>query len=280
MRIAAMIETVLDHLIANLRKAAVYNRHDLAAPSVVLWPDGERLWSKAIPLLRDALPELLVLAPEIADERSGPSTWLRYQLARAGSPATPIVYLPCVARHQFRGAAGFPEGARHLFALQYQGQFWSQLNGKDWTPSAFLSSQEAGLGLDLARDRPTLEALNAQLVHVLRASVESLQGRRLDSADFHGLTAGDPVRLLLEWMASGDGQHDDWPKDRWTAFRALCKPTFGLDPEKDGIITAVDKLVAGGKIWDTSVAALPRGAPGLPGDPQGTGAGPAEGSAR
>jgi len=243
-------ETVLDHLIESLRKAAVYNRHDLAAPSVVLWPDGERLWSKAIPLLRDALPELLVLAPEIADERSGPSTWLRYQLARAGSPATPIVYLPGVARHQFRGAAGFPEAARHLFALQYQGQFWSQLNGKDWTPSAFLSSQEGGLGFDLARDRTTLEALNAQLVHVLRATLDSLRGRRLEAADFHGLTAGDPVRLLLEWMASADGKHDDWPKDRWTAFRALCKPTFGLDPEKDGIITAVDKLVAGGKVWD------------------------------
>ena len=243
-------ETVLDYLIASIRNAAIYNRHDLAAPSVVLWPDGERLWSKAIPLLRDALPELLVLAPEIADERTGPSTWLRYQLARASSHETPLLYLPGVARHQFRGAAGFPEAARHLYALQYHGQFWSQVNGKDWTPPAFLSSQEAGLGLDLARDRATLEALSAQLVHVLRATVDSLRGRRLEAADFHGLTAGDPVRLLLEWMASGDGKHDDWPAERWTAFKALCKPTFGLDPDKDGIITAVDKLVAGGKVWD------------------------------
>ncbi len=135
-----MSESVLDHLIDSLRKAAIYNRHDLAAPSVVLWTDGERLWSKVIPLLRDAMPELLVLAPEIADERTGPSTWLRYQLARSDWQETPIVYLPGIARHAFRGAAGFPEAARHLFALQYQGQFWSQVNGKDWTPSAFLSS--------------------------------------------------------------------------------------------------------------------------------------------
>jgi len=242
--------TVLDHLIDSLRKAAIYNRHDLAAPSVVLWTDGERLWSKVIPLLRDAMPELLVLAPEIADERTGPATWLRYQLTRADWQETPVLYLPGIARHAFRGAAGFPEAARHLFALQYQGQFWSQVNGKDWTPSAFLSSQEGGLGLDLARDRATLEAVSAQLAQVLRASRESLAGRRLEAADLHGLAAGDAVGLLLEWMASGDGKHAGWPAERWTGFKALCKATFKLDPDKDGIITAVDRLVAGGEIWD------------------------------
>jgi hypothetical protein len=242
--------TILELLIERIRQAAIYNRHDLAAPSVVLWTDGERLWSKVIPLLRDAMPELLILAPEIVDERTGPSTWLRYQLARTDWQQTPALYLPGVPRHAFRGAPGFPGAARHLFALQYQGQFWSQLNGKDWTPSAFLSSQEGGLGLDLARDRATLEAVSAQLVRVLRATPESLVGRRLEAADFHGLAARDPVGLLLEWMAAEDGKHDDWSPERWIGFKALCKPTFGLDPDKDGIITAIDRLVAGGGIWD------------------------------
>jgi len=245
-----MTETVLDHLIDSLRRAAIYNRHDLAAPSVVLWTDGERLWSKVFPLLRDAMPELLMLAPEIGDARTGPSTWLRYQLARGDWQQTPVVYLPGIARHAFRGAAGFPEAARHLFALQFQGQFWSQVNGKDWTPSAFLSSAEGGLGLDLARDHATLESVGAQLAQVLRASPESLAGRRLEAADFHGLAASDAVGLLLEWMAAKDGKHDDWPAERWAGFKALCKPQFGLDPDKDGVITAVEKLVAGGGIWD------------------------------
>jgi hypothetical protein len=245
-----MSTTILEHLIDRLRAAAIYNRHDLAAPSVVLWTDGEGLWSRAIPLLQDAMPELLVLAPEIADERTGPSTWLRYRLARGTWEHAPVVYLPSVARYAFRGAAGFPEAARHLFALQFQGQFWSQQNGKDWTPSAFLSAKEGGLGLDLARDRATLDAVGAQLTQVLRAPVSSLVGRRLEAADLHGLAAGDPVGLLLEWMATGDGSHGDWSVERWAGFRALCKPTFGLDPDKDGIITAVDRLVAGGGIWD------------------------------
>ncbi len=241
---------ILDRLIESLRRAAIYNRHDLAAPSVVLWTDGERQWSKVIPLLRDAMPELLTLAPEIADDRTGPSTFLRYQLARGTWQEVPVVYLPGIPRHAFRGAAGFPDAARHLYALQYQGQFWSQLNGKDWTPSAFLSSSEEGLGLDLARDRATLDAVSAQLAQVLRVSTQSLTGRRLEAADLHGLAAGDPIGLLLEWMSSEDGKHEDWSTERWTGFTALCKPTFGLDPDKDGIITAVDKLVAGGGIWD------------------------------
>jgi hypothetical protein len=119
---------------------------------------------------------------------------------------------------------GSPRLCGNLFALQFQGQFWSQLNGKDWTPSAFLSSEESGLGLDLARDRETLEAVIAQLGHVLRAPLDKLRGKRLEAADFHGLAAGDPVGLLLEWMAGEDGKHGGWPAERWAAFKALCKP--------------------------------------------------------
>jgi hypothetical protein len=195
-----MSQTILEHLIERLRQAAIYNRHDLAPPTVVLWTDGEGLWSPVIPLIREAMPELLVLAAEVQGEGAGPSTWVRYQLARRSWAKTPVLYLPGVARQAFRGAAGFPETARHLFALQFQGQFWSQLNGKDWTPAAFLASDEGGLGLDLARDRATLEAVSDQLAQVLRATREALAGRRLEAPDFHALAAGDPVGFLLEWM--------------------------------------------------------------------------------
>ena len=242
-----MSQIILEHLIERLRQAAIYNRHDLAPPTVVLWTDGEGLWSPVIPLIREAMPELLVLAAEVQGEGAGPSTWVRYQLARRPWAKPPVLYLPGVARQAFRGAAGFPETARHLFALQFQGQFWSQLNGKDWTPAAFLASDEGGLGLDLARDRATLEAVSDQLAQVLRATREALAGRRLEAPDFHGLAAGDPIGLLLEWMG---GSAPGTPAPAWKAFSALAKSTFKLDPDKDGIITAVERLVAGGGVWD------------------------------
>jgi len=45
-----MSMTDLEHLLDGDRETAIYNRHDLAAPSVMLWTDGECLWSKVIPL--------------------------------------------------------------------------------------------------------------------------------------------------------------------------------------------------------------------------------------
>ena len=174
-----------------------------------------------------------------------------------------MLYLPGVPRHAFRGVAGFPEAARHLFALQYQGQFWGQQNGKDWTPAAFLSSDEGGLGLDLARDRATQEAVSDQLAQVLRATREALAGRRLEASDFHGLAAADPVGLLLEWIGARasrprfpggtPGLLSDaggTPAPLWSAFAAICKSSFKLDPQKDGVITAVERLVVGGGVWD------------------------------
>lgn len=51
-----MSQTVLECLIETLRRASIYNRHDLAAPSVGLWTDGERRWSPAISLMQSAMP--------------------------------------------------------------------------------------------------------------------------------------------------------------------------------------------------------------------------------
>lgn len=239
--------TIQEALISALRKAAHYNRNDMAAPRVVLWSDGEGLWRRTIPELLKSMPELLVLDPETLDGNSGPSTWLRYRIASHEGEA-PIVYLPGVSRQSFRGAAGFPEVARHLYALQFQGQFWAQTNGKDWTPLAFLSSADGGLDLDVARDAATLNALHEQLEQVLRTPVDQLQGQRLDAQAFHGLVADDPVRLLLQWMAS-DGQVK-WPDAQWKAFKAQMKKHFKLDPEKDGVLVAAEHLVNATKGWD------------------------------
>lgn len=247
---SASAPTVLDRLVAAIREAAVYNRHDLAEPGVILWPDGEKLWSRIIPILRDAMPELLTLDPDGTSPRSGPAAKLRYLLNRGEVKEKPVIYMPGVPRHSFRGAAGFPAEARHLFALQFQGQFWTQRSGKDWTPSAFLSSGDGGLGLDLARDQSTIQALSDQLEHVLRTRVDDLRGRRLEAADIHGLAASDPIRLLLQWISDPEGSRKGWKTGEWAGFAALCRKMFALDPEKDGVITAVERLVRGQGSWD------------------------------
>lgn len=255
--------TIQDQIIEALRKAAHYNQNDLASPRVVLWSDGEGLWQRIIPELAKAMPELLVLDTAELNGNSGPSTWLRYRIA-SHQGATPTVYLPGVARQAFRGAAGFPEVARHLYALQFQGQFWAQTNGKDWTPFAFLVSADGGLDLDVAKDTATLNALQEQLEQVMRTPLDQLQGQRLEAQAFHGLVADDPVRLLLQWMAN-DGEVK-WPAAQWKAFVAQMKKQFKLDPEKDGVLVATEHLVHGTNGWDAvwkRFCESPRSYPGL-----------------
>ncbi len=258
--------TVVEELINALRKAAHYNRNDLAAPRVVIWPDGERLWIKVVPELVEAMPELLVLDAAEMDGNRGPSTYLRYLVAKS-QEHVPILYLPGVSRQAFRGATGFPLEARHLFALQFHGQFWGQVNGKDWTPSAFLTSADGGLDLDIARDGATQEALGEQLSHLMGTPVEQLKGQRITAEQLHGLVADDPVRMLLQWMASDGRVQENWSKNtQWQGFQALAKKQFKFDPTKDGVITAAEHLVKATKGWDSAwkrYSESPRAYPGL-----------------
>src|SRR5688572_29774789 len=103
--------TVLDHIVDSLRQAAIYNRHDLAAPRVVLWTDGDKQWTKVVQSLCAALPQLLVLGAAEVSTQYGSSTGLRYRLGRLAPGETPIIYLPGISRQAFRGVAGFPEAA-------------------------------------------------------------------------------------------------------------------------------------------------------------------------
>jgi len=76
----------------------------------------------------------------------------------------PILYLPGVSRQELRAVAECPAPLMPLAELQYRGVFWSQANAKDWTVLAFLQSPDGGLGLDVARDNATLEAMRTALV--------------------------------------------------------------------------------------------------------------------
>jgi hypothetical protein len=258
--------TVLDHLISVLHDATTYNRHDVAPPRVLLWPDGESLWLKAAGILSKSRQGFFQWDANSNGDFSGTAVWVRYQLGKYSGSTVPVLYLPGIHRHQFRGAAGFPEDARHLFALQYEGQFFGQSNGKDWTPLAFLGSDSGGLGLDVARDRATQEALGNQLVSVLRTPVTALQGRKLEVADFHELAASDPVQLLLEWIGGPEQTTAAWTSEQQSAFQAITKREFEFDPVRDGLLIAAEKLSrsegAWNKVW-TRLAEAPASHPGV-----------------
>ena len=129
------------------------------------------------------MPELVIHGNYRPEKRTGPAIWLRCLVARkiedvklpAGKP--PIIYLPGLSRQDLRAADSIPDHIKPLAELQYRGAFWSQVNSSDWTVFMFLKSDQGGLGLDVARDAGTKNAMQLALYRLLDEDVELLKGK-------------------------------------------------------------------------------------------------------
>jgi hypothetical protein len=243
--------TVLDFITQSLRRAADYNSHDVGPPRAVIWTDVERIWQPVIVQVRGAFPHLWSLGDFKPEINQGPAAYLRFAMeTECPEGVTPVLYLPGVTRSEFRSAASMKEIALHLFALQYESQFWTQKNGKDWTPLALLSSTDGGLGMDVAHDAGTRTAMTECLAHLLTSEVTDLHNGKIEASDIRGLVAGDPIRMLLQWVGDALGRKKAWEGAEWKAFRAVCKDKFNFDPDKDGVITAAERLARGEGPWD------------------------------
>ena len=238
---------MIERLQASLEAAAGYNPNDATAPAAVLWTDREARWRPVLRQLRSLMPQLLTLDGKRYDpeKRVGPAIWLRCMIARVlDSPAipgdaTPVLYLPGVGRQDLSAAGDCPDGLKPLVELQYRGVCWTQKNGREWTVEAFLTS---ALGLDVARDAATRQSMLRALEELAATPVKTLQGRRLDAADFDRLFSTDAVRDALIWMNDPRASRADWSAGRWSAFVSRCRADFGFHPEKDGEAAAAELL--------------------------------------
>ncbi len=245
------VGTLVDALAAAIRAAAAYDPNTQAAPACVLWTDEKEEWTPLLPRLRSAWPHLFTLgayAPGEPEARTGPSIWIKAALGR-GLPGAdwpegeiPVVYLPGVGRSRLRAAASLSREHQPIAELQYRGVVFSQVNGRDWTPLAFLASEDGGLGLDVARDAATLEALRRALPELATLPVERLASSRVEATDLNALLAPDPARDVLRWLDDPEVFREAQGPERWAAFRAVCRERFGLDPEKAGPLAAAEKL--------------------------------------
>lgn len=243
-----MSDTVLSRLANALGKAATGNSHAAVPTTVVLWPDKERLWESVLERAMTVMPELVVLGSYQPERRRGPAIWLKCVVARSLSivptGAVPVVYLPGVSRADLRAIESCARDLQPLAELQYRGAFWSQANAKDWTPSAFLTSKNGGLGLNVAQDKATQEALGQALKAgvLLDQRVDSLKERQINAEWLYSLLAPNPTRDLLVWLNDPDSARSRWEGVRWDVFAKLCKSEFGVDPVSDGALVAAELL--------------------------------------
>jgi hypothetical protein len=242
-------QTVLAALMAAIRGAAAFDKNDQVPPAAVLWTDEEKVWIDLLPKLRAAMPELLTLGAYDPSTKAGPAIWIKTMLGigedgkrllpQADWPegAVPVVYLPGISRQSIRAIEECPRHLKPLCELQFRGTMWTQLSGKDWTPRAFLQSTDGGLGLNLAGDAATLGAMRQSLEKLADVPISHLQGKTLDSGDFHELLAPDPARTVLDWLSDSSG-FKSRAGSGWAAFRTVCKDRFGFDPEKTDVTKA------------------------------------------
>ena len=266
--------TVLDAIVQSIGRAGEYNRDDQVAPAVILWPDKEQQWEQLLPLLHERLPHLLSLGAYDPAKKTGPAVWLRCMMARTLPEANwtekdiPIIYLPGVSRQELRAVAECPAPLMSLAELQYRGVFWSQANHKDWTVLAFLQASDGGLGLDVARDTATLDAMKTALQKMAETDVRDLAGHRLEAQDFHALLSPDPVREILAWLNNPKGIQEKMSAEQWRAFCHSCKDKFLFHPAKDGPLRAAELMgsrqAGWQQVWDRFREA-PRRYPNLPG---------------
>jgi hypothetical protein len=231
-----------------IQAAAKGNSHTATAAAAVLWPDKEGEWQAAIPTLRKLMPGLVELGDYDPELRRGPAVWLKCAIAGAlrevQLQGVPVVYLPGVSRSELRAIESCPRDLQPLAELQYRGVFWSQVNSKDWTVSAFLSSKKGGLSLDVAQDRATQEALSQVLEAgaLLEQKVADLRERAINSEWLLGLLAPNPTRDVLVWMNDPTNAWNQWNAVRREVFVKRCKVDFGFDPAADGALVAAERL--------------------------------------
>lgn len=252
---------VIEALRDAIRHVANYNRNTQVAPFCILWPDKDRQWETSVPLLREVLPELLTLGDYDLSKRTGPAIWLRYAVSGL-DPQTPLIeghipilYLPGVSRQELRAVEDCPDHLKAIAELQYRGVFWSQYSSKDWTIVAFLVSSQGGLGLDVAQDNDTKNALMLAINRLLEEDVETLKGKRLEKDFFNELVSGKDVpKDILLWMDDADRFKLSRDENAWKAFIEICVSQFAFNPEKAGTIEAA-KLLANHQgpwitVWD------------------------------
>jgi len=252
--------TLLEAVRNSLARACRYNPGDVVSPAVVLWTDADGHWQPVVEQLRVMMPELLTLGDYNATERTGPAIWLRCVIEPSvrtdkfpdltwPNGTVPVVYLPGVSRQTLRAVEECPDMLKPLVELQYRGTVWTQKNGKDWTIRAFLVNEEDGLGLDVAEDKMTLQAIQGALSHLSVTPVARLRGKRLEAEDFDKLMIGDAPRDLLLWIGDPEGARGQWDDGMWAAFRNRCRQDYGFDPETDGEIVGGEKLGRREEAW-------------------------------
>jgi len=224
-----MTDSLYDKVNQALQNAATHNSSITVKPEVILWPDPEKQWETIIPILQEEIPYLLIFGEYKPEIKQGPSIWLKCMVAKSlpeanwDSFATPIIYMPGIAKTNLRNVESASISFQPLIEYQYTGTLFLQENGREWTILAFLENPIHGLGQKVAKDSATKEALRKTLPAIFQDKT-ALSGHNIIDANLlNNYIFPNIIPTILKWMCKGDAVFKSMDEPSKEAFTSLCK---------------------------------------------------------
>ena len=250
-----MTTSLCDKVIHALRQAHRYNSQVMVRPEVILWPDEDRQWSEVIGMLQEELPQLMVLGSYDPLRKSGPAIWLKCMMSRTIPEAnwpedlTPIIYLPGVAKADLRDVEDANIDLQPLLEYQYTGTLFMQDNGREWSILAFVENADYGLGVRIAHDQATKDALKKTLPNIFRDVDVFYNKSLIDAPYLNQQIFPNLIPSVLKWMCQGDHFLQALDEGLQEVFANLCQSQFEIDLDYRNIQNIAEKLGCRKNSW-------------------------------
>jgi hypothetical protein len=201
------------------------------------------------------MPQLLICGSYVPSKKQGPAIWLKCMIAKVlpeanwDADAIPIIYLPGVAKSDLRNVENAVFNFQPLLEYQYTGTLFIQENGREWSILAFVENPINGLGIKLAKDNATKDALKKTLPSIFQDR-EVLANKTIIDADYlNNQLFPDIIPTILKWMCKGDVLLNTMDAGKREVFTNLCKSQYDFEPDFRNIIAITEKFGTQKNAW-------------------------------
>lgn len=247
--------SIYDKVVQSLKQAENHNSNVMVKPEVILWPDPENQWCDVIEALQESIPHLLIYGNFEPSKKQGPAIWLKCMIAKVLPEANwdadeiPIIYLPGVAKSDLRNVENAVFNFQPLLEYQYTGTLFIQENGREWSILAFVENPINGLGIRVAKDNATKDALKKTLPSIFQDR-EVLANKTIIDADYlNNQLFPDIIPTILKWMCKGDVLLKTMDIGKQEVFTNLCKSQYEFEPDHKNIKAIAEKLGSQKNSW-------------------------------
>lgn len=247
--------SIYDKVLHALKQAENHNSNVMIKPEVILWPDPENQWCDVIEVLQESIPHLLIYGNFEPSKKQGPAIWLKCMIAKVlpeanwDADAIPIIYLPSVAKSDLRNVENAVFNFQPLLEYQYTGTLFIQENGREWSILAFVENPINGLGIKVAKDNATKDALKKTLPSIFQDR-EVLANKTIIDADYlNNQLFPDIIPTILKWMCKGDVLLNTMDAGKGEVFTNLCKSQYEFEPDHKNIKAIAEKLGSQKNSW-------------------------------